>query len=593
MRPLCAHPATSGRIFLKQRLQRPLRTISERFVNRRLIINASKYDVMTEPGPASIDNRQANQMNGLFSNRNRRRCKLLCNQLFAIGVTAVFAGCAVNPVTGKSEFSLVSESEELKMGREAYDPLRQSSGGDYVADRALVAYVDSVGQKLARVSDRDLPYEFRVVNNREVNAWALPGGKIAINRGLLLELENEAELAAVLGHEIVHAAARHSASSISKSTAIGLISSAVVYQAGKDYDADKAVMIGAAANIVGNMVNLKYGRDAERESDHYGMIYMDRAGYDPTAAVTLQEKFFRLKNSQRTPWFEALFASHPPSEERVRNNRRLALKLGAAGDLGTERYQQAVARLVTARPAYEAFEKGRKAYAASRFDDAESQARKAIAIEPNENLFHLLLGDVLTSKGRHDSALAAYDRAAAINPAHYATYENRALLKKAMDDKDGYRADMRKAADIHPTSISFLALGQLAEEDGNPKLALRYFGDAASSKSLSGQTASKAFSRLDPLYNPHKYLRARIARNAEKMLTLTLTNPLETPISEVRVRIEYGNPFVPTTAGRFVLSETVKPGETITRSLPIGPISDSRFKKRQYRAVLDGARADF
>ncbi len=128
---------------------------------------------------------------------------------------ALLAGCAVNPVTGKQELSLVSEQQELAIGAQQYAPARQSQGGDYEADRELTAYVNQVGQKLAAVSDRKLPYEFKVINSSVPNAWALPGGKISINRGLLTELQNEAELAAVLGHEIVHAAAGHGAQSMS------------------------------------------------------------------------------------------------------------------------------------------------------------------------------------------------------------------------------------------------------------------------------------------------------------------------------------------------------------------------------------------
>src|SRR5690606_33080934 len=130
--------------------------------------------------------------------------------LLLLGLTA----CAVNPVTGKREIVLVGEETEIRMGEQNYLPMQQSQGGEYDIDPALTEYVQGVGQKLAAVSDRDLPYEFVVLNNSVPNAWALPGGKIAINRGLLTELESEAELAAVLGHEIVHAAAGHSANQV-------------------------------------------------------------------------------------------------------------------------------------------------------------------------------------------------------------------------------------------------------------------------------------------------------------------------------------------------------------------------------------------
>ena len=139
----------------------------------------------------------------------------MLRQLLLWTMIAFLSGCAINPVTGQNELSLVSEQQELAIGAQQYAPARQSQGGDYEVDHQLTAYVNQVGQRLAAVSDRKLPYEFKVLNSSVPNAWALPGGKISINRGLLTELQSEAELAAVLGHEIVHAAAKHGVQSMS------------------------------------------------------------------------------------------------------------------------------------------------------------------------------------------------------------------------------------------------------------------------------------------------------------------------------------------------------------------------------------------
>ena len=138
-------------------------------------------------------------------------------------------GCAVNPVTGVREISLLSPGNEIAMGENDYGPMQQLGGGLYEVDDRVARYVEAVGQRVAAHSDRALPYEFVVVNDSTPNAWALPGGKIGIHRGLLVELDNGAELAAILAHEIVHAAAKHSANQIQRELLMGLFGLGVEY----------------------------------------------------------------------------------------------------------------------------------------------------------------------------------------------------------------------------------------------------------------------------------------------------------------------------------------------------------------------------
>ena len=179
--------------------------------------------------------------------------------LFALCSITLY-GCAVNPVTGKRQIRLVPESQELRIGKQQYLPSRQMQGGDYEVDPSLTDYVNSVGQRLAAVSDRKLPYEFVVINNSVPNAWALPGGKIAVNRGLLLEMNNEAELAAVLGHEIVHAAARHGARGMERGMLLqGAVAVTGIAARGSNY-ANLAVR---GAQMAAGLISQKYGRDAE------------------------------------------------------------------------------------------------------------------------------------------------------------------------------------------------------------------------------------------------------------------------------------------------------------------------------------------
>ncbi|MBI4983913.1 MAG: M48 family metalloprotease, partial [Rhodocyclales bacterium] len=306
-------------------------------------------------------------------------------------ILAVVAGCAVNPVTGKKELHLISEQEEVAMGRSNYLPGQQQSGGPYVLDPQLTAYVREVGQKLARVSDRNqLPYEFVILNDSVPNAWAMPGGKIAVNRGLLTELRSEAELAAVIGHEIVHAAGRHAARGMENGLLLHA-GAAVVSAAAADRQYGS--IVDSVAGFGAGLLGIKYGRDYELEADHYGMLYMQRAGYDPQAAVSLQETFVRLSGKRATNWIEGLFASHPPSPQRVEANRKFAAELTGNFITGEREYQAHIAPLLKTRPAYQEYDDGQQALKKNEAEKALRAAAAAIAIEPREALFYGLRGD--------------------------------------------------------------------------------------------------------------------------------------------------------------------------------------------------------
>ncbi|HAP53457.1 MAG TPA: peptidase M48, partial [Marinobacter adhaerens] len=228
------------------------------------------------------------------------------NSLVAIALALTLSGCSVNPVTGENQLSLIGESQELAMGAEQYVPTQQTQGGRFYVDPELTLYVSEVGQKMARVSDRpDLPYEFVVLNSSVPNAWALPGGKIAINRGLLTELDDEAQLASVLGHEIVHAAARHSVQRMQQGM---LISAGVAGLGFALSDNEWAGLIMGGAALGAQLALAQYSQGDELESDHYGILYMKEAGYDPQAAVELQELFLKLSEGRQSSFIDGLFA---------------------------------------------------------------------------------------------------------------------------------------------------------------------------------------------------------------------------------------------------------------------------------------------
>ena len=436
-------------------------------------------------------------------------------------LVAVLSGCATNPVTGKSEISLVSESWELKTGAQNYLPARQSQGGDYVADPQVQAYVQEVGNKLAAVSDRDLPYEFAVINNSVPNAWAMPGGKIAINRGLLTELGSEAELAAVLGHEIVHAAAKHSAQAVQR----GVMLQAAVLATGiatKDSDYGQVAAIGAGAGAA--LINSKYGRDDERESDVYGMNYMSRAGYNPQGAVELQQTFVALKDGKAANFLEGLFASHPPSQERVATNRQHAATLPSGGIEGRQRYEQMMARLIDSKPAYEAYDEARQAVADNRLKAARRLVQQAIDSEPREGHFYALLGDIEADEDDLNAADRAYDQAVNLNPNFFYPLMRSGVINERQGRIAKAKRRLNRSLELLETAEAYNTLGAIAEREGNLQQAEDLYARAAQDSGAAGQTALTSLVSLRSKSNPAALVSLRWGIGADGKVLIEATN---------------------------------------------------------------------
>ena len=456
--------------------------------------------------------------------------------LFAI--IALLSGCAVNPVTGKNELILVSEQWELETGEKQYEPARQSQGGDYVVDPELSAYISQVGQQLAAVSDRKLPYEFTILNNSVPNAWAMPGGKISINRGLLTELISESELAAVLGHEIVHAAAKHGAQSMTRGLFLqaGLVGVAMVTK-----DEDYAQWAQEGASIGAQLINQTYGRDDEREADHYGMLYMSRAGYDPQGAVDLQRTFLALQEGRQQNWISGLFASHPPSQERLQNNIEMLATLPKGGEMWAKRYQTKIAHIVATKPAYEAFDKGCEALKEKDFNTARSLAQQAIALEPKEAIFYGLLGDVEQKSQELEKAVQQYSKAISLNPDYYYHYLQRGIVNEKLNFSRKAEADLKQSVELFPTADAYFLLGNLSRQAGKLRVAKDYYSKVAGSGKEIGKQAYGALVDLDLKDNPAAYIQVKTWQNDQGILVAEINNPTPRDINRIKLSVNYKN----------------------------------------------------
>jgi predicted Zn-dependent protease len=227
----------------------------------------------------------------------------------AAAAALLLTACATNPVTGKRQLSLVSESQEIELGKQSAEEVRQTM--PRYPDEKVQAYVSGVGMRMAKASERpNLPWSFTVVDDAAVNAFALPGGPIFITRGILTHMNSEAELASVLGHEIGHVTARHSVQQLSKAqlAQVGLGIGSVI--------SPELAGLSQAAGAGLQLLFLKYGRDAESQSDQLGFKYMLKEGWDPHEMPKMFATLQRVSASAGGDKLPGYLSTHPDPGDR-------------------------------------------------------------------------------------------------------------------------------------------------------------------------------------------------------------------------------------------------------------------------------------
>lgn len=228
-----------------------------------------------------------------------------------LGILLLIAsGCATNPATGKQQVMLMSEQQEISMGRQEDQNVVRSMG--LYDDPTLQKYVEDLGMELARSSERpDLPWSFKVIDDSVVNAFALPGGYIYITRGILAHMGSEAQLVSVLGHEIGHVTARHSANQISKAQLANI---------GLGLGMAIAPEIGAAGELLQagtGLLFLKFSRDDERQADDLGLRYAQRADYDLRESTAMHETLKRVSSQSEGGGVPGWASTHPEPDNRI------------------------------------------------------------------------------------------------------------------------------------------------------------------------------------------------------------------------------------------------------------------------------------
>jgi predicted Zn-dependent protease len=335
----------------------------------------------------------------------------------AAAVASSVTGCATNPVTGESQLMFMSEGQEITLDRESA-PHQFSLDYGAFADANMQRYVTGVGQSMQGLTHRpQMPYNYRVLNAVVVNGYTFPAGSIGLARGLMLAMENEAQLAAVLGHELGHVNARHAGERMTKSVlAQAAMAGLAIYM---EEEHEKYAGVAAGLGAVGaNLLLARYSRSNERQADQLGMHYMTKAGHNPVGMQGLMKQLMAMHRS-RPSAVDLLFATHPMSDERYdtavsRCHADYAAEMSRS--LGRERYMDNTAPLRAGGEAIRLMQKGNAAMMQQRFVEAQEHLLAALEQAPEDYTALLMLSKCYLAQGHTRVSEQYARRARAINP---------------------------------------------------------------------------------------------------------------------------------------------------------------------------------
>ncbi len=316
-------------------------------------------------------------------------------------------------LSGKKVYTLISPKQEIELGQ-MYIPLAINSNEGQYPDVEVRKYIEKVGKKIARVTPRKLPYKFFIVNSGEVNAFALPGGGIFINRGLILVLNNESELAGVLGHELGHVNARHHVKFLEKQYGINLLLTIIsVFVSGKDYG-DLVVNLG---KVGAQLLTLKYSREQESQADELGVRFAYEAGYDPRGLLETFEIFKKLGNAHAPEWL----LTHPLPEHRYQHVLKIIKKYDLNKPLikDTPEFHKIKNKILKTKKSYDLLKKAEKEIQNKNPYGALAIVNKSIKLYPENNAALTIRSVILADLEKYRKSLIDAQKAIKIDNLYF------------------------------------------------------------------------------------------------------------------------------------------------------------------------------
>lgn len=412
----------------------------------------------------------------------------MSRRVFAVIFIFLFS-CALNPVTGSREFMLVSEDQEIRIGKDAAPSLKWEFGGQY-QDEALESYLDSIVKDLWKNSERPhLPVTFYIQNTSVPNAFALPG-YVAITRGLLSEMENEAQFAAVMGHEVGHVMARHTAQRISRMQLqqLGLVLGGVALQDVKGGDALLAV--GAMGS---SLLLLSYDRDQEIQSDRLGVKYMANLGYDPHEALSAHKVLERSvdnylsragKSRSEDTLISNLLSTHPRTEVRLSEIQEMINQLPPYSVKNDGKFksgfQKKTKSLQEINRIYHLYDSAEQDYQKKNYNEAEKKLEQAIKLNSSQAPFHNLYGLIKLQKKNYAEADKAFGKALSLSPGYQPSIYGRALVHYYNGNYAQAIQGFNKSLDAFPGhALSHFGIGKSYYQLKKYSEAIPYLGNFA------------------------------------------------------------------------------------------------------------------
>jgi len=428
----------------------------------------------------------------LERNRITRRQALW---LLGAGAAAGLSGCATSPVTGETILVGMSEAQEKQTDAQVA-PHQFSQDLGAIQDEAVNRYVAGIGQRMGALTHRpQMPYSYRVLNANYVNAYTFPGGAMGVTRGILADLDDEAQLAALLGHELGHVNARHAAQRQGQNlVAQAALAGLNVAAQSSDWGGLMSMggQIGASALLAG------YSREHEREADALGQEYLVKAGYPATGMVRLHQLLVAEEKTAPS-LLQTMFSTHPMSSERMQAAQAAAdarYRISNSLDARRERFMDSTASLRRIRPTIDACKNGETAMAARQYPKAQAEFQTALARTPRDYASNLRMAQCLQAQGQTAKAVDYADNAREIYPQEAQAYKLAGVL--ALQQRDAGRAyqNLDRFDRLLPgdAGITFLK-GISLEGMGNRQAAAQHYA-AYLRQSQQGNAAQYSYNRL-------------------------------------------------------------------------------------------------